>query len=126
MSLLNFKKRELQVELISDLDAMIAKPVGFKLHGRVHQINPIALEEFYKFANAWTRVVSWKESDSIKPDEYLDGLTSLFSSVCPSINRQDVEKLTQAQAAGLFELILETVTGKAHTKPDIESGEKKN
>jgi len=126
MSLLNFKKRESQVELVSDLDAMIAKPVGFRLHGRIHEIKPIALEEFYKFANAWTKIMSWKEADSIKPDEYLDGLTALFASVCPTIHRQDVERLTQAQAAGLFELIIESVTGKAHVKPDIEATEKKN
>lgn len=112
--------------MISDLDAMVSKPVAFRLHGKVHQIKPIALEEFYRFVNAWTTVLGWKDSDGVKPEQYLAGLTELFQSVCDTITADDVSRLTQAQAGALFQLIIESVTGKAQVDPVVSDNEKKN
>lgn len=120
------RKQQSEATLVSDLDAMVAKPVAFRLHGRIHEIKPISLEEFYKFANAWTTVLNWKDSDGISPKEYLKGLTELFQSVCDSITEDDVLRLTQAQAGALFQLIIESVTGKAQVEPVVSDGEKKN
>jgi hypothetical protein len=111
--------------VISDLDAMVSEPVGFVLHGRTHVIKPITLEEFYKFVNAWTAVLSWKDSEKVGPREYLSGLTALFQSVCDSITPDDVSKLTQAQAGALFSLIVESVTGKAQAAEVAGSDQKK-
>ena len=50
MSLFNLKTGKPiempESQVVSDLDAMVAMPVAFRLHGKVHYIKPISVREF--------------------------------------------------------------------------------
>lgn len=113
-----------QANLVSDLDAMIAHPVAFRLHGKVHFIRPISVKEFYAFTNAMLSVQGLEKAEHVTPAQIIDLYYRLVASVCDSIDRSDIEKMTQAQCGALLNLIVEVVTGKAHV--ESEESEKKN
>lgn len=104
-----------KAELIADLDALVSLPVSFILHGKEHVIKPVALEEFLKYTNAYAQL--WNSQDENKKlsnDQLIEIYENLFSSVCETITKEDIKKMTQAQVGALFQLISDTVTGKTH------------
>lgn len=107
------------LDIVSDLDKMIAEPLAFKLHGRVHKIEPISVKEFYAYSNALARLNVLRDSKSIEKEDLVDAYFELYKSVISTIKLQDVEDMTQAQAAALFQLIIDVVTGRAYA-PDEE------
>lgn len=115
-----------EAKLVSDLDRMLTESIAFKLHGKVHRINPITVEEFYKFTKAFSLVGGLK-AEGISPAEAVTLYHEVISSVAPSVSRKDIEGMTQAQVGALLQLVIEAVTGKAYTEvPQVGEGEKKN
>jgi len=114
-----------EAKLVSDLDRMIAESIAFKLHGKVHRINPITVEEFYRFTKAFS-IVSGMKPDSLSPAETLTMYHEVISSVAPTVTKKDIEDMTQAQVGALLQLVIEAVTGKAYTEvAPAHSDEKK-
>jgi hypothetical protein len=101
-------------EIVSDLDALIAKPIAIKLLGRSHTINPINTKEFFEVTAALANLQTYQTKTGIDPSELIDAYAKVFSSVCSTIGRKEVEKMTQAQVAGLVALIINTITGQSH------------
>lgn len=103
-------------QLVADLDAMASEPFAFRLHGKNHVVKPIQLEEFLKYTNAYAQL--WNKLDDkvkkITDEQLLDMYVDLFTSVCDTIKKDDVKKMSQAQIGALFQLISDAVTGKAH------------
>lgn len=115
-----------EAKLVSDLDRMLTESIAFKLHGKVHRINPITVEEFYKFTKAFSLVGGLK-AEGISPAEAVTLYHEVISSVAPSVSRKDIEDMTQSQVGALLQLVIEAVTGKAYTDvPQVGEGEKKN
>jgi len=110
-----FKKKE-HVDVFADLDAILAKPVWFRLHGRERQIKPITVKEFFLYSNALAEFYALKDKPEVTNNELIDVAFKLSKSVCDDIERVDIERMSQAQWAALFSLIMETVTGKAHVE----------
>lgn len=115
-----------EAQVVSDLDAMVAHPVAFRLHGKVHYIKPISVKEFYAFTNALAGISALESEQKLTSAQVIDLYERLIASVCDSISRREIEMMTQAQCAALLQLIVECVTGKAQTEPGEASGEKKN
>lgn len=116
-----------QAQIVSDLDAMVAHSVAFRLHGKVHQINPVSVKEFYAFTNAILTLQSLEKAESISPAQIIDLYQQLIQSVCETIERKDIEAMTQAQCGALLNLIIECVTGKAQAEEQpAQSAEKKS
>ncbi len=115
MGIFNLKtgKKVEDVNIVSDLDRMVADSVAFRLHGKVHKIKPITVKEFYEYSNAIARLKVIEKADKVKKDEIVDAYYNLIHSVVDTINLSDVENMTQAQAAALFSLILDAISGKA-------------
>ena len=110
-------------EIVSDLDALVAKPIAFKWGGEKYTIRPFTTEQFFKFSqslNELDKLAKQKgQSDtSVLLDEWVSAYVKMFRVACPEITREDVEEMTQGQVAALFNLILECVAGKAQA--DIE------
>lgn len=123
MSILNFRsKSSKDVDIVSDLDALIAKPVAFRFNGKVHAIKPISVVEFYKYANALAALNSLRDKKCTTED-LVEAYINIFSAVCDTITEKDVNNMTQAQAAALFQLTIDAVYGKAQI--DIMQDEKK-
>lgn len=117
-----------QAQVVSDLDAMVAHPVAFRLHGKVHFIKPITVKEFYAFTNAINSINALEKQEHVTSGQVLEMYEKLICSVCDSVTRKDVENLTQAQCGALLNLIIECVTGKAQVD-SVQAGaseEKKN
>ena len=108
-------------EVVSDLDALVAEPIAFRFAGEVHEIKPVSTLELLRFTNAFAQLQELNgRSDAITVAELVDAYTSVISSVCPSITRDHVEDMTQAQVAALFQLVMDSVVGKAHAQPGVE------
>jgi hypothetical protein len=117
-------KTEMTAAIVSDLDALVAEPIAFKLHGKIFTINPISTLELLKFTNAFAKIQAINtKSEPITVAELVDAYLEVISSVCPEIERRDIEAMTQAQISALFQLVMDSVVGKAHAQPDVESGE---
>jgi len=107
---------------IVDLDAIIAEPVYFKWNGKIHEIKPITVKEFLKYANANSKLLSSLQSDDKQPWETLASqYHSVIASVCDTISIDDVLKMEQPQVAALYQLIVDRITGTV----DLGNGKKK-
>jgi hypothetical protein len=115
-----------ETQVVSDLDAMVSHPVAFRLHGQIHEIRPISVKEFYAFTNAIVSLQGLEKAEHITPSQVVDLYQRLIQSVCDSIDRSDVEKMTQAQCGALLNLIMECVTGKAQVDEVDEEAQKKS
>jgi hypothetical protein len=114
-------------DVIADLDAIVLEPVQFKLHGKLHEIAPVTTESFLRYTNALGKLMELKDKNQITPDELVEGYFGLISSVCGTVTKQDIDDMTQGQVAALFQLVMDSVTGKAQAEVHKqELGEKKN
>ena len=121
MSVFNFRtgrKVSQNATIVSDLDKMIAEPIAFRLHGKIHTIEPISVKEFYAYTNALARLNALRDKENIENGELVDAYFNLFTSVCKSIKIEDLENMTQAQVGALFQLVIDSVTGKAYTSDE--------
>ena len=116
MRLLKFGSRadKKDYELISDLDSILSEPISFKLHGRVRVIRPVSTEEFLHFSNALAKLYDLQEKSGVTPEELISRYFDLAKSIIEDITRKDIEDMAQVQIAGLFALLMDVVTGKAH------------
>lgn len=128
MSVFNLKSSGPKIDdamIVSDLDALIAKPVAFVFQGRTHLIKTMSTEVFFKTVEGIARLDRLKDKDYSKED-LVNGYLNIFSSVCDTIGRKEVEEMTQAQAMALFQLILDSVTGKAQVGEEKTNAEENN
>ena len=123
MSDVNLKPTRQAESLYADLDAIIAEPIYFKLHGKRHKIKPITTKEFLRVSNALSALWDMMDKKEITPIEVIDRYTELIQSVCDTVTRQDVENMEQQQAVGLMQLVMDSMTGKAHS-PDYNQKKK--
>lgn len=98
--------------LIADLDSIVEEKIMFKLHGKQHFIAPISTIEFFKFAEKLAAFNALRDKENIKGEELVNGYFEVISSVCNSINIDDIEKCTSAQIGALFQLVLDKVMGR--------------
>jgi hypothetical protein len=127
MKIFDFKSRKASApsgaEPIADLDALIQSPIPFKCLGRIHYLKPVSTKVFFEVTNALARMSTMKEqAGELGHKELLDLYFGLFSAVCDTISRQDLERMSQAQCAALLQLVIDTITGKVHA--DIEQKKK--
>lgn len=108
--------------IVSDLDAMVANPIAFRLHGKVHQLRPVTVKEFFAYANALLGLERLKSDEKLSDEQIVDIYCQLIQAVCETITRDDVKAMTHPQASALLQLIIEHINGKAHAP---EKDEKK-
>lgn len=99
--------------LVADLDALIEQPTFFKLHGKIHKINPMLVEEFWAVANALADLHKVQKADKIAFDDMVDNFHRVIHAVCPSITRDDLRSCTQAQLAAIMQRVNDHVNGVA-------------
>lgn len=105
-----------EVNLIADLDALVADPTAFRFKGRTHVIKPITTKEFYKYLTASLRVVNVLKDPKATKDEVIESAHAVIASVCDSITAVDVENMTHPQITALLNLVIETVSGKSQVE----------
>lgn len=128
MSLFSLKQKvqESNAAVVSDLDALVSEPVAFRFQGRIHEIKPISTLELLKFTNAFSGLQELSgKSDQITVSELVEAYTEVISSVCPTITKVHVENMTQSQVSALFQLVMDSVVGRAHVGPVVPSEDAK-
>ena len=103
-----------------DLDKIQAEPVAFRLNGKIFEINPLSALQFFEYTQAYARFHALAEKEQITADDLSEGYFEVFSSVCPAFTKKDMAGCSQQQAAVIFGIILDAVTGK-----DFEVDKKK-
>lgn len=104
------------LEIDADLDALVSKPISFKLLNQVHTIEPISVQEFINFSAAYADFNEAAKKDTLSTDEVLEVYAKIFQSVIKTIKKDDIHKMTQAQVAALFALVVKAMTGEAQKK----------
>lgn len=117
MMKIGIKDKE-SIEIVRDLDAIVANPVYFRLHGKNREIKPITTESYLVYVNNLSLLYSMKDKDGLTTDELLTSYFNLVKSVCDDIEIDDIKKMSQQQIGALFQLILDTINGSAHA--DVE------
>lgn len=95
-----------------DLDKIQAQTVEFRLHGKTFRIRPLSASQFFEYTHAYQEFHDLAVRDSLTPEELRRGYFNVFSAVCPEMTEKDVETCSQQQAAVIFGIILDAVTGK--------------
>jgi len=106
------EKKIREDDFVADLDALDSRPVYFRFLGNIFEIPPIQTGQLLKTYAAFMKVDQLAKSNAISADKLIDTYTELFSSVCPEMTRDMVCKMSQAQAAALFTLVFDTVSGR--------------
>ena len=102
--------------VVADLDAMLSEAVGFKLHGKMHVIRPLTVEQFMKLTNKMAEIYDLKNKTGIEPSEIVDLYYSTVSIASKTVTREDISNMNTQQVTALLELIIETITGKIFTE----------
>lgn len=106
------KYTESAAQAVADLDALLVEPVSFKLHRKVHLINPLSVEQFMHLSASLVDIMDLQKKQGLTSEELIDKYYALVSSVCSTVTKDDIREMSQQQVAALFNLIMETITGK--------------
>jgi hypothetical protein len=105
-----FKRKEVnERELVSDLDKILVEKVSFKLHGKIHTIAPLTAAQFFQYSNALNDLHASEKK--MGAEELVNKYHALAHPIVPTIEKSDIAKCTQQQIAGLFRLLIDSVTG---------------
>lgn len=116
-------------KIVADLDAIKAEPVGFYLHGKLYVIRPMSLEKFLESIDSYMSLLSLKEKKEITPEELIEKYYNTFSHMIPDLTKEDISNMEQQQVAALYELCMDTITGKVFApteKKKLYQTEQKN
>lgn len=105
--------KEPSFEVVTDLDAIMTRTVGFKFEGRIHKIPPLPVESFLYATNALAKIESLRKKDKLTATELLKAYEELFAIMCPTITIEHIKKMSHHQVGSLFNTILEIILGKA-------------
>lgn len=108
------------VEVVTDLDALVSRSVAFRFQGETFEIKPLTTGETLAAYNAFSKVDELAKKSRITGPEILDAYEAIFTTVCPSFKRRHLEKLMPSQLAALFNLVLETVTGRVYSREELQ------
>lgn len=120
-----FKRKKAQArikdaEIIADFDALVTQPVYFSVLGTKHEIAPLDFETFLKAMNACAALDLLRVRTDVKDSELLKAYKNVFEVMCPSV-LEDFHKLQHSQIAGIMNLVIEMVMGKAQVEAEKKS-----
>jgi hypothetical protein len=111
MSLFSRSKEQEAGIVVRDFDKLVAQPVSFKLHGKVHTLNPVTVQEFWAFTEAMIKIQNLSTKPDVSVADLTEAYLSIFKSACPTITLKDVENMTQPQVAALLQFVVDTIKG---------------
>jgi len=106
--------------VVRDLDALLGEPIAFRLHGKVHEMKPLSTQDFLKYTGSMMELLNLKDKSNVTADELIDHYHEMIQAVCKTVERKDIEDMNQQQIGALFQLILDTVSGKSQVDAELE------
>lgn len=109
-------------DVYTDLDKLVTESLKFRFNGEVHELKPLSAGQFYRVANALAALHSFNDKKELSQDEVVNAYYAVVSSVCDTIPKEAIYKMTSAQFGALYTMILEHVNGRSHraTQEDLE------
>jgi hypothetical protein len=98
---------------VYDLDKIQTHTVVVRVLGKEFKIRPLTPAQFFEYMRAYSNFLALSQEEKISPEALRDGYFSVFSSAVEGLTKADVDRMSQQQAAVLFGIILDSVTGKA-------------
>jgi hypothetical protein len=121
------KETQKPIVMVADLDRLESHSVGFTLHGKVHIIKPVKVKEFYATIERLASFVSFQQREKLTDAELNAGYLEIMRPLCDTITLKDIEDCSPPQISGLFQIIVDTISGKTHAKAQpLKSEEKKS
>ena len=102
-------------KIVADLDAIKSEPVGFYLFEKLHIIKPLNVEEFMGYVDEYVNLMDLKNRTEVSAEELIEKYYRCFSKVIKTLTIDDVKNMSQQQCAALYELVMDTITGKVFT-----------
>lgn len=99
-------------EIIADIDAVITKPIGFRLHGRSHKIRPVTTREFMEWSSALAHLWNLKKKEDVQDEEIWKAYYNVIHTLCETITLEDIQKCEPSQIAAIYGVLLDHVTGR--------------
>lgn len=110
--------KQLDAEVICDLDSIIEKRAVCTLNGKQHYVEPVTNARFIEFSMKLAEIAKIKDD----PKKVLGIFQEMISSMCPTISKDEINALTQAQSIMLYAAITDKVMGRS----PMSEEEKKN
>ena len=105
---------EESASLVSDLDALIQKPVKVRLLGKDRLLKPVTTVGFFQVFDELDKVAKMKDKPGLSTSKIIQAYYDIFKCVTDDISLQDVEKMSHTQCASLIALIMDHIQGKTH------------
>lgn len=104
------------VKIVADFDKIVGAPIPFRVLGQTHFLKPINMKEFVLSADAMASVMDRLNNPQAMKDVTIKDLLFMYhkviSSVCDTITMKHIEKMSQAQARAVFQLVYDHITGR--------------
>jgi hypothetical protein len=107
--------------VVQDLDALIEKPSFVKLHGKVFEIKPMLVNEFFYFANAMAGIRTLENAEDFTLDDVVEAYFSILSPLMVGLTKDDIRNCSSAQISALMAHVMDHVMGKANTEEKKKS-----
>ena len=107
-------------KIVADLDLIKSEPVGFYLFEKLHVIRPLSVEDFMDYVDKYVNLMDLKNRTEVTAEELIEKYFQCFSKVIKTLTKEDIRNMSQQQCAALYELVMDTITGK------VFSSEKKS
>lgn len=105
----------MEAEIVSDLDAIVVKPVSILWQGHAHVLKPISTKEFLLATEAMAKMDALsKQGTGVKMEELVDVYAGVIGSVCDTIGKRELMQMSQAQVGALLQTVVDHVTGRIH------------
>lgn len=98
--------------VVVDLDAIVEKTQYVKFHGKVHEVKPIEVGEFFVMANALASIEMLKKTEKPTVDDVVNAYYGVIMPACPSITRAMIREATHAQVSALLKFVLDHTNGR--------------
>jgi hypothetical protein len=113
--------------LVVDLDEIVAKPVGFRLGGKLYRLDVVSTKNWLKLIDAEQKIKDLQksavESGDVKNAEVVQSYYDYLSILAPEMTYEMVESLTLSQVLAVIKLVSKQIVDSS--EPIDVSGEKK-
>lgn len=103
-----------ELVVVTNLDAIKSRTIGFRFNGKIHRINPLSVDKYVEATFAMAGIADMIASKKRLKSEsqLLDAYEAIFSILCPSVKRADLNEMSVQQIGALYNTVLEQIMGR--------------
>jgi hypothetical protein len=114
--------------VILDLDDLLTKPNGFRVHGKLYKVNAVDTQTFMRLAEILGEVqtlIRELGTRDVSENEIYEKYHEYISVLCPEFTMEALRKMQLPQVHGLINLIIKQATGQPMNLDDFSPEKKK-